>query len=108
MYVGPGSGGAIRRGFGVGLVQGVSVRRAGHAVQIRYVMLTAKPQPLFQALFLLGPVGGRIGHRRSRPWFGGGLAGPPWSFAGRSSDASNVRWGPCTSDQGPGRDSSLG
>ena len=38
-----------------------------------------------------------------RSW--GRVAGPPWPFAGLSTDARYVRWGPCASDQGPGRDS---
>lgn len=35
------------------------------------------------------------------------MTGPPWPFAGISADAQYVRWGPCTSGQGPGRDSPL-
>lgn len=41
------------------------------------------------------------------------VTGPPWSFAGKSSDAYYVRWAPYASDptpeevRNPGRDSSL-
>src|SRR4029078_12868560 len=37
----------------------------------------------------------------------GAVKGPPWAFALKSSDATNVRWAPYDPDQGPGRDSSL-
>ena len=36
------------------------------------------------------------------------VTGPPWPFALKSSDATNVRWEPCAPDQGPDRDSPLG
>lgn len=36
------------------------------------------------------------------------VTGPPWPFARISSDARYVRWEPCASGQGPGRDSPQG
>ena len=43
-----------------------------------------------------------VGHGEGR------VAGPPWPCALISTDAQHVRWGPCTSDQDPCRDSPHG